>query len=118
MPTQESQLLSILRIGYEASSRDSGVSLRDAIVNTRYQQLRSMFGAGDLVPLIRDHLAFCSEWLAYSADKRTRGGWYLLESGEIGQLDHDRSDAFDSIEVAVAHYVVRELDYWSSHSGG
>ena len=51
----------------------------------------------------------------YSEDKRTSGGWYVRETGEIGQVDDPNSRMhFATIEEAVAEYVVRELDFWAT----
>jgi len=64
--------------------------------------------------LLKADLGLLEEWLAYSEDKRTTGGWYLLRSGEIGRVgDPDSRKFFECLEQAVADYVVRELDFWA-----
>lgn len=41
------------------------------------------------------------------------GGWYILRSGELGQVSRPASRiTYSTIEEAVAEFVVRELDYW------
>lgn len=115
MNDRHSELLAILRIGHDTSMRGSGISLGDALARSRYKELRSTFGPSDLVPFIRAHASFCDVWLAYSQDKRTRAGWYLLEDGGVGRLEPKGApEHFSSKEEAVASFVVRELDFWSS----
>lgn len=114
----ESRLLSILRIGHDTSMRGAGLSLREALVRTHYATLRSTFDPRDLIPLIKRNPTLIDQWVAYSEDKRTSGGWYLTERGEIGTLDDpDHQMRFDSMEEAVAEYVVRELDHWARVAG-
>jgi len=109
-----SELVGILRIGHETSMRGAGISLKDALARTRYSAVRRTFRAADLIPLIKADPAIARQWVLYSMDKRTSGGWYLTERGEIGKLRRDsNSMQFDSMEEAVAEYVVRELDYWA-----
>ena len=98
--------------------KGEGISLRDALARTRYKELRQNFGPKELVPLIDTHPALVGEWVAYSEDKRTSGGWYLLDNGEVGRSDHpELREQFDSTPEAVAEYVVRELDFWVGLEG-
>jgi len=107
-------LLEILRIGHETSMRGEGLSLREALTRTHYEDWRSVFGADDLRPVLEARRELCEEWFVYSEDKRTSGGWYLLRSGEIGRVGDPQSKMnFASPEEAVAEYVVRELDFWA-----
>jgi len=108
-------LLAILRIGRDTSTRGAGLSLRDALSLTGYRELRSQFVESDLLEHLREHPELIEEWLVYSADKRTSGGWHLSEDGTIGQLDRPGEESrFPSLEQAVAAYVVRELDFWAN----
>jgi hypothetical protein len=115
-------LLQILRVGHDTSMRGAGLSIREALQKCHYIQLRNSFGPDDLLPLIRADRNFVIQWIMYSEDKRTSGGWYLIESTrEVGTFGPPpASFTFHSIEEAVAHYVVRELDFWStlSHKEG
>ena len=114
MSDADADLLAILRIGHETSVRGAGRSLREALACTHYTDRRSALEPEDLLPLIRTRREFAEEWLAYSEDKRTSGGWYLLRSGEIGRIGDPGSQVrYDSLEEAVAAYVVRELDFWA-----
>lgn len=112
---RNSQLLAILRIGHDTSVRGAGLALRRAIDRSCYEVLRPGFDAGDLLPLIRNDGQLVDQWLAYSEDKRTTDGWWLLRDGTIGMASEpSRLLHFRSIEQAVAEYVVRELDFWVS----
>ena len=72
------------------------------------------FDAKDLLRLIRADPDLVLQWIEYSEDKRTSGGWYIIEkTREIGRLhEPETKRRFSSIEEAVAEYVVRELDFW------
>ena len=115
MTDHTTALLKILEIGHETSLRGRGVSLQDALRNANYKALRPNFASRDLLPLIAAKPDIIEQWVLYSADKRTAGGWYLLEDGQIGQVESETTPVhFASLEEAVAEYVVRELDFWSS----
>ena len=119
MTTQDESLLHILEIGHETSLRGSGWSLREALARTRYRELRPQFGPADLLPIIARQPSFIEQWVLYSEDKRTSGGWYLLENGEIGRVGDPKARVqYGSQEEAVAEYVVRELDYWVGAGAG
>jgi len=113
MSDRDAALLSILRIGRDVSLRGDGVAIRDALRRVSYVGHRVTFKAKDLLPIIAANPSLVEDWLAYSADKRTSGGWYLLRSGELGQVSRPASGiTYSTIEEAVAQFVVRELDYW------
>ena len=111
--TRDEQLLSILRVGHNASMRGEDISLREAIARSHYEQLRSSFGPADLLPIIEANQSLVQEWEYYSRDKRTSGGWYL-DDLKIGQVTSSGVLIFPSRAAAVANYVVRELDFWVS----
>lgn len=114
MGDRRAELLAILRIGHETSVRGSGLSLRQALERRRYAELRPGFDADDLLSLIQADDELVDQWVLYSEDKRTRGGWYVLRDGTMGQLSDWQADLrFESVEEAVAEYVVRELDFWA-----
>lgn len=112
-PWRDPDLLGILLIAHNISR--NGLSLRDALAHSRYREFRSKFEAADLAPLLQEIPSLCDEWLAYSRNKRTGRGWYLLEDGSVGRLDADvAAQRFGSLAEAVATFVVRELDFWVS----
>ena len=94
-----------------------GISLKEALESTNYSELRKDFGPDDLIEIIRKNQDLVSDWIGYSEDKRTSGGWYLQKPSIIGQVGNPESrKSLDSLEEAVAHYVIQELDYWASVS--
>ncbi len=115
MGNHKADLLKILHIAHEISMLGAGISLQDALARTRYAQLRVDHGPEDLIPLIRADRAVIDQWIMYSENKRTSGGWYIHSNGELGRLSEPGSSIqLDSLERAVAEYIVRELDYWAS----
>jgi hypothetical protein len=114
MSDRDARLMAILRIGHDASLRGNGISINDALARVHYLAYRPTFKASDLRALIHKHPALIEEWLAYSEDKRTSGGWYVLRSGEIGQaLKPESRITYSCMSEAVSEYVVRELDHWT-----
>ena len=107
-------LFRILRIGHDTSMRGEGISLNEAIMCTRYNEHRPSFGVEDVLQLLKANREIIEEWILYSEDKRTDGGWYILRDGEIGRVDDKNSRMrFETIEQAAAEYVVREIDFWA-----
>ena len=114
MLIDKSILIDILRVGHDTSMRGEGISLRTALERTNYINNRLQFGPNDLLPLIHETRSFVDEWISYSNDKRTAGGWYILHTGEMGTIKDPKLHLyFSSLEEAVAEYVVRELDFWA-----
>ena len=111
MPDRQQQLLAILGIARETSHRGRGLSLRDALLETCYSELKPNLEAGELIPLLSEHPELVEDWIAYSQDKRTSEGWALLESGEIYCVETEAREAFESIERATAEYVIREMNF-------
>jgi hypothetical protein len=116
MPASEQQLLAILRIGQDTTMRGEGMSLLHALSRVSYCEVREHFGASDLASILKGNPHFLDIWLAYSEDKRTSGGWWLADDlRSIGQVSApDSVKEFSTPEAAVAEYVVRELDFWST----
>ena len=112
---RQDRLLSILRIGHDASIRGEGLALRDALARTEYSKLRTQFGPAELIHLLRLNRGLIQQWLMYSEDKRTSGGFWIDEKTfEVGSLGApDSTVRYESIEAAVAQYVLCELDFWS-----
>ena len=113
MEDSHANLLDILQIGHETSLRGAGLSMQEALARTHYKARRATFKARDLQVVLMAHPEICDAWLAYSEDKRTSGGWYLLPSHEIGRVGIPESRMHFATQVeAVSEYVVRELDFW------
>ena len=113
MSVSDVELLAILRIGHDMSMGGEGISLRDALARTRYRALRAKIAPAHVLRLVKSNPALVREWLDYSADKRTDGGWYLTAAGEVGTL-RGGGRKFRSLEEATAEFVLRELDFWAS----
>lgn len=69
---------------------------------------------------LADHLTMIEQWLMYSEDKRTGGGWYFMQAGnewETGRVGPtglvDKTKYLSAVEACAA-YVLMELDFWSS----
>lgn len=108
------QLRRILAIGHDASNRGAGMSLCDALNLTRYRKARAGLQKVDLLRVIETEPELVEQWIAYSQDKRTDGGWYILRDGEIGKVGAPEARLrFSTIEEAVAEYVIKELDFWA-----
>lgn len=106
-----SALLPILRIGHDTSMRGAGISLREALKVTHYAKYRPKFSPEDLLPIVESDPSLVEEWMSYSEDKRTDGGWYLLRDGTVGRVGEPATkQQFESIQRAVAEYVILELD--------
>lgn len=115
--SREENVLAILSIPNALSSNSNGISLLDAIRETRYVQIRDSLDAEMLAEALRSDRSAVERWIQLSEDKRTSGGWYVLrESREIGQLsDACSTRTFKTIEDAVANFILNELDSASSH---
>jgi hypothetical protein len=113
MPISEASLQGILDIGRECSIRGSGRSLAAMLSETNYLKLRPNIGPSHLLPLIRSNAQLVEDWIMYSQDKRTSGGWYIVDR-QVGRVGDPKSvRAFPTVHDAVAYYVVAELDFWS-----
>lgn len=114
MSVDKTRLQAILGIAHATSIGGAGLSLREALRVTGYADHRASFAAADLQPIIAAQPVLVEQWLSYSEDKRTTGGWYITRDGEIGRvLQPTTRRTFSTIQDAVAEYVVLELDFWA-----
>ena len=120
MTTEE--LRSILSIAHDSSGRGAGRSLHDLLSSTRYFELRPNLRVEVLAEQFAADDGLIEQWVAYSQDKRTTGGWWLQPIGaewEVGCFGESgthtsTSDRFSKPSLAAATYVLRELDFWAS----
>jgi hypothetical protein len=114
--TPPERISNVLRIGHDTSMRGEGISLNHALRRADYVNVRKEFEAQDLVPYLRAAPELVEQWWMYSEDKRTSGGWWIIkESREVGGFAFpDMTQRFDSLEEAVAEFIVRELDFWAT----
>jgi hypothetical protein len=86
------------------------------VEQTGYRELRPTLTPQMLSGYLARHSGRVSEWLHYSQDKRTSGGWYLLQLssewlvGRLGGPDSERELRFASGPEACAEFILRELD--------
>jgi len=91
-------------------------SLRELVDETGYRELRPALERGELVAHLARHPKLVLDWLRYSEDKRTSGGWYLMHPstgwvvGRLGGSEEERELRFGSGPEACAEFILRELD--------
>jgi len=120
MALPDSTLLEILGVGHVTSIRSKeGLSLRDALTRVNYSAVRSRIEPDAILKMLRQNSALVDEWVLYSEDKRTSGGWYIqAEQCEIGRIGVPTSvRRFAHLDEAVAEYVLKELDFWAELQG-
>jgi hypothetical protein len=114
-PAAGFRLMPFLRIAQRLGAGASAGSLRDALQRSGYAQSRPSFGAEQVRGVLDAHPALLDAWLEYSESKDTADGWYVVRDAEIGQLSKPASQRqFNSIQEAVAQFIIRELDH---HAG-
>src|SRR5262245_35348557 len=98
----------------------AGRSLRDLLRLTRYRDLRAELSEAALEAWIEQRPYVVQQWLMWSADKRTSGGFYLLNPADgkwvIGQVPSSTTETFATGSAATAEYILRELDFWATVS--
>jgi len=107
-------LRKILKVGLDTSIRGRGISLVQALSEVDFDKHKNKVTVDDLRYQIDLMPEVIDEWFSYSEDKRTSGGWYLLRDLRIGTLmDQTEELSFSESDVAVANYVIKELNYWN-----
>jgi hypothetical protein len=97
----------------EALSRRS---LHDLVKETGYRDLRPDLSREEIAGYLVKRPGLVLEWLRYSEDKRTSGGWYLLHPstgwlvGRLAEPDQEGELHFGSGPEACAEFILRELD--------
>jgi hypothetical protein len=70
-----------------------------------------------LAEAVRAHPELVDQWLLYSDDKRTSGGWGFNKLATQWSVDGGQprvSDRFSTGAAGCAAFVLRELDFWSN----
>jgi hypothetical protein len=120
MATWSDRLDSICRIPQGLSR----LSLRDLVAQTGYLDLRPTLTRQEIADHLARHPGLVLDWLRYSEDKRTSGGWYLLHPSKewiVGRLsgpEHERELRFGPGPEACAEFILRELDGVAGDSAG
>ena len=115
MSVAEDDLAAIAAVARETSIRGAGISLKDALERARYRELRPELRRQQLEAYFGTHPETIEEWLRYSEDKRTEGGWYLTtyrDAWQVGRVSALFPHSYDSAARACSEYVLRELDFW------
>jgi hypothetical protein len=112
MSLQESGVIAALNIARATSIAGGGMSLAKAMEQTKIDFFELT------APVVRAVLLsqpnYIEDWVRYSQDKRTNGGWYLDGSAHlVGNLEGEETK-FDSIILATAEYIVCELQFWAN----
>jgi hypothetical protein len=91
-------------------------SLQALVIETGYRELRPTLSRAEVAAYLAKHPGLVLEWLRYSENKRTSGGWYLLHPSTgwlVGQLagqGEERELRFETGPEACAEFILRELD--------
>lgn len=105
------ELIKIVLIGDVVSIRGQGISLSEALKQASYKTLRNRFDYIDLTKVLSMNSRFIDIWYRYSEDKRTSGGYYLLND-TIGSIDKSIIYHNPNKTILVAKYIILELDHW------
>jgi hypothetical protein len=118
-----SEIATICRIAHDSSLRGAGISLRELLKASDYRRLRPDITEAAVAEYLADHPEVVTQWSMYSDDKRTRGGWYFLDDGNLWAVGRvgpkgARTDERKcrSPSDACAHFVLLELDFLASLS--
>jgi hypothetical protein len=99
-------------------------SLRDLVAAVGYEEVRPALTRQDLTEHLARHPGLVLEWLRYSEDKRTSGGWYLLHPstgwlvGRLAGPEQERELRFGTGPEACAEFILRELDSLAGDPAG
>jgi hypothetical protein len=90
--------------------------MSNALSRINYADVRPQLRVSEIVEELRANPKLVEDWVLYCEDKRTSGGCYLnSEKFEIGELRNSSSlRTFQTLEAAVATYILAELDFWAS----
>lgn len=101
-------------------------SLREAINASGYREIRPELTIPALQDVLENNPDLVEDWLRYSEDKRTSGGWALAGDPEHGwhveqpfpeHLPQGRANSrprrtYDRAPTACADYILSEIDFW------
>lgn len=88
-----------------------GKSLHQLIAESGYWEMSDQLSAVAIERCLRQSPELVDDWLGYSADKRTSGGWYFVDEGAhfvVGQIQGQRLVFADPL-VACAEFILREV---------
>lgn len=93
-------------VGRDVSIRGEGISMKTALERINYKSIRKKISVDDLIPLIEKTPSLIEDWIMFSEDKRTNGGY---------GLNREKTESLSTKEQfkMTANYILKELDYWS-----
>lgn len=123
MAVPDEALLQVLGIAHEHSRAGSGLALKDLIAQSGYFELRPSIVPADVEQVFAMRPDLAMDWVQFSEDKRTSGGWALTKEdsgwtirGSASKVPSGEAHVFPSLASACAEYVLRELDFWAALS--
>jgi hypothetical protein len=91
-------------------------SICDLLKETGYFENSDSVTIDSFDKYLKNNDKIIQEWLAYSEDKRTSGGWYIIKKNNsiiVGHLDNEIGSAeekeFDDISKACAVFIFNEI---------
>lgn len=88
----------------------------DLLKSTGYFENADSIAIKALEDYLKNNNDVIKEWLAYSEDKRTSGGWYIIEKNNstiVGHLDNEIGPAeekeFNDISKACSVFIFNEI---------
>ena len=110
--SSKEKLLKVLKIAYEISYKGSGISLNKAMIQCDYNVIRKNIDIKEMIFLLQSNSNLTKDWIQYSEDKRTSGGFFI-KGKIVGSIDNNiRNVSYKSKEIALANFILRELDFW------
>jgi hypothetical protein len=115
----------VLSFARDALFQGRGFSIARQLHRIRYSDIRPLLTEEQLEARLTSEPALIDQWLQFSNDKQTSGGWYFGKRGGtwiIGRRPRNWSlrirtpdpepESFSSGARACATFVLRELDFW------
>jgi hypothetical protein len=85
-----------------------------------YRQIRPTLDAASVGEIVRSDPELVEDWLRFSADKRTKGGWAFYPGGDGWIVSEPFPEAGPIVTrrhsdeaAACADYILTELDFWT-----
>lgn len=92
------------------------ISIHELLRQTGYPKVADQITEQDVYKELLAHQRFVNNWLEYSEDKRTDGGWYFIQAGNgkylvgcVGNASTKETEYDDKIK-ACAKFIKQELD--------
>jgi hypothetical protein len=98
----------------------AGLPLRDLIERTDYRRIRAGLSESALQRWLAPRWRIQNQWLDWCDDKRTSSGFYVGQERRapnrwvIGSIGSEEQTVHRTKSEAIAAYILRELDYWST----